>query len=152
MVSSLRRISTYCTFPVVGRRPLLKETTQAPDSGRSAELFVRPNSILLLLASFLILFTACFLSLRYCSGCQDKSLAPAMAAADPPAGLMDIARYAHHVRQSAARTNNCSTLSQDDIPFKLRCAICNNLAVNAFRLPCCDQSVCETCTWRRLIL
>ncbi|KAJ5129930.1 uncharacterized protein N7515_005969 [Penicillium bovifimosum] len=51
-----------------------------------------------------------------------------MAAADPP-GLMDIA----------------STLAQEDIPFKLRCAMCNNLAVNAFRLPCCDQSICETC-------
>ncbi|KAJ5550337.1 hypothetical protein N7535_001723 [Penicillium sp. DV-2018c] len=51
-----------------------------------------------------------------------------MAAADPP-GLMDIA----------------STLAQEDIPFKLRCATCNNLAVNAFRLPCCDQSICETC-------
>ncbi|KAJ5346311.1 hypothetical protein N7541_008793 [Penicillium brevicompactum] len=51
-----------------------------------------------------------------------------MAVADAP-GLMDIA----------------STLAQDEIPFKLRCAICNNLAVNAFRLPCCDQSTCETC-------
>ncbi|KAJ5742457.1 uncharacterized protein N7511_011476 [Penicillium nucicola] len=49
-------------------------------------------------------------------------------AADAP-GLMDIA----------------STLAQDEIPFKLRCAICNKLAVNAFRLPCCDQSICESC-------
>ncbi|OQD82880.1 hypothetical protein PENANT_c019G04396 [Penicillium antarcticum] len=38
-----------------------------------------------------------------------------------------------------------STLAQDDIPFKLRCAICNKLAVDAFRLPCCDQSICEPC-------
>ncbi|KAJ5489752.1 hypothetical protein N7539_004642 [Penicillium diatomitis] len=52
-----------------------------------------------------------------------------MTAADPPSGLLDIA----------------STLSQDEIPFKLRCAICNKLAVNAFRLPCCDQSICEIC-------
>ncbi|KAI9799053.1 MAG: hypothetical protein M1833_004247 [Piccolia ochrophora] len=36
-------------------------------------------------------------------------------------------------------------LAEDDIPYKLRCAICNKLAVNAFRLPCCDQSICETC-------
>lgn len=43
-----------------------------------------------------------------------------------------------------------SALSQDDIPFKLRCAICNKLATNAFRLPCCDQSICETCAWKRL--
>ncbi|KAL9592909.1 MAG: hypothetical protein Q9179_006257 [Wetmoreana sp. 5 TL-2023] len=33
----------------------------------------------------------------------------------------------------------------DDIPVKLRCAACNKLAVNAFRTPCCDQSVCESC-------
>ncbi|KAJ6114006.1 hypothetical protein N7523_007323 [Penicillium sp. IBT 18751x] len=52
-----------------------------------------------------------------------------MAAADPPAGLLDIV----------------STLSPDEIPFKLRCAICSKLAVNAFRLPCCDQSICEAC-------
>ncbi|RAK96749.1 uncharacterized protein BO80DRAFT_215611 [Aspergillus ibericus CBS 121593] len=52
-----------------------------------------------------------------------------MAVADQPSGLMDIA----------------SSLTQDDIPFKLRCAICNKLAVNAFRLPCCDQAICETC-------
>ncbi|KAJ6008261.1 hypothetical protein N7540_012237 [Penicillium herquei] len=52
-----------------------------------------------------------------------------MAAADPPAGLMDIA----------------SSMSRDEIPMKLRCAICNTLAVNAFRLPCCDQSICESC-------
>ncbi|KAI2713930.1 hypothetical protein CBS147354_7574 [Penicillium roqueforti] len=51
-----------------------------------------------------------------------------MVVADVPA-LMDIA----------------STLAQDEIPFKLRCAMCNKLAVNAFRLPCCDQSICETC-------
>ncbi|PYI07681.1 hypothetical protein BO78DRAFT_312607 [Aspergillus sclerotiicarbonarius CBS 121057] len=52
-----------------------------------------------------------------------------MAVADQPSGLMDIA----------------SSLTQDEIPFKLRCAICNKLAVNAFRLPCCDQAICETC-------
>ncbi|KAI9762236.1 MAG: hypothetical protein M4579_000559 [Chaenotheca gracillima] len=38
-----------------------------------------------------------------------------------------------------------SSLPQDEIPIKLRCATCNKLAVNAFRLPCCDQSICETC-------
>ncbi|KFY45710.1 hypothetical protein V494_00815, partial [Pseudogymnoascus sp. VKM F-4513 (FW-928)] len=38
-----------------------------------------------------------------------------------------------------------SSLSQDDIPIKLRCAICSKLAVNAFRLPCCEQAICEDC-------
>ncbi|OJJ47309.1 hypothetical protein ASPZODRAFT_159216 [Penicilliopsis zonata CBS 506.65] len=52
-----------------------------------------------------------------------------MAVADQPSGLMDIA----------------SSLTQDEIPFKLRCAVCNKLAVNAFRLPCCDQAICENC-------
>ena len=42
-------------------------------------------------------------------------------------------------------TDESSSLTQDDIPFKLRCAICNNLAINAFRLPCCDQAICESC-------
>ncbi|KAJ5533011.1 hypothetical protein N7494_009563 [Penicillium frequentans] len=69
-----------------------------------------------------------------------------MAAVDPPAGLMDIARYASTDSRTAnLRLTEFSTLSQDDIPMKLRCAICNMLAVNAFRLPCCDQSICESC-------
>ncbi|KFX90621.1 hypothetical protein O988_08104, partial [Pseudogymnoascus sp. VKM F-3808] len=38
-----------------------------------------------------------------------------------------------------------SSLSQDDIPIKLRCAICSKLALNAFRLPCCEQAICEDC-------
>ncbi|KAL8855979.1 MAG: hypothetical protein Q9178_007429 [Gyalolechia marmorata] len=33
----------------------------------------------------------------------------------------------------------------EDIPVKLRCAACNRLATNAFRTPCCDQSICESC-------
>ncbi|KAL8933178.1 MAG: hypothetical protein Q9216_006487, partial [Gyalolechia sp. 2 TL-2023] len=37
------------------------------------------------------------------------------------------------------------SLAMDDIPVKLRCAACNKLALNAFRTPCCDQSICETC-------
>ncbi|KAK4156054.1 ras family-domain-containing protein [Chaetomidium leptoderma] len=38
-----------------------------------------------------------------------------------------------------------SSLPQEDIPAKLRCAICSKLAVNAFRLPCCEQAICEGC-------
>jgi len=38
-----------------------------------------------------------------------------------------------------------SSLTQDEIPIKLRCASCNRLTVNAFRLPCCDQNVCGSC-------
>ncbi|CAG8937832.1 unnamed protein product [Penicillium salamii] len=68
-----------------------------------------------------------------------------MAVADAP-GLMDIARYAILLDPVNSSANPpSSTLAQDEIPFKLRCAICNSLAVNAFRLPCCDQSICETC-------
>lgn len=33
----------------------------------------------------------------------------------------------------------------EDVPIKLRCAACNHLAKNAFRLPCCDQIICEDC-------
>ncbi|EEH11750.1 conserved hypothetical protein [Histoplasma capsulatum G186AR] len=52
-----------------------------------------------------------------------------MATLDLASGLMEIA----------------NSLAQDEIPFKLRCAICNKLAINAFRLPCCDQAICENC-------
>lgn len=38
-----------------------------------------------------------------------------------------------------------SSLPQDEVPIKLRCAICSKLAVNAFRTPCCEQMICENC-------
>lgn len=74
-----------------------------------------------------------------------------MAAAEQPSGLMDIARYVRISPSSVLpvpqdnKLTVQSTLTQDEIPFKLRCAICNKLAVNAFRLPCCEQAICETC-------
>ncbi|KAF7554837.1 hypothetical protein G7046_g6704 [Stylonectria norvegica] len=46
---------------------------------------------------------------------------------------------------SEAQTELISSLAPDDIPIKLRCAICSKLAINAFRLPCCEQAICETC-------
>ncbi len=49
-------------------------------------------------------------------------------------------------RSRKAGSNNPSrSLPQEDIPAKLRCAICSKLAVNAFRLPCCEQAICEDC-------
>lgn len=44
-----------------------------------------------------------------------------------------------------ALTPRPSSLAHDDIPIKLRCAICSKLAVNAYRLPCCEQAICENC-------
>ncbi|ORY69512.1 uncharacterized protein BCR38DRAFT_405223 [Pseudomassariella vexata] len=38
-----------------------------------------------------------------------------------------------------------NSLTQDELPTKLRCAICSKLAVNAFRLPCCETAICESC-------
>ncbi|KAK7425024.1 hypothetical protein QQZ08_008420 [Neonectria magnoliae] len=46
---------------------------------------------------------------------------------------------------SEAQAELISSLAPDDIPIKLRCAICSKLAINAFRLPCCEQGICETC-------
>jgi len=46
---------------------------------------------------------------------------------------------------SEAQAELISSLAPDDIPIKLRCAICSKLAVNAFRLPCCEQAICENC-------
>nr|POE59104.1 hypothetical protein CFP56_24374 [Quercus suber] len=33
-----------------------------------------------------------------------------------------------------------------NLPAKLRCASCNLLAVDAVKLPCCDQAICEPCS------
>lgn len=38
-----------------------------------------------------------------------------------------------------------STLSEAEIPVKLRCSMCTKLAINAFKLQCCDQAVCQDC-------
>ncbi|KAG8628789.1 hypothetical protein KVT40_002654 [Elsinoe batatas] len=37
-------------------------------------------------------------------------------------------------------------LKPEAIPAKLRCATCSQLNLNASKLPCCDQSICETCS------
>lgn len=37
------------------------------------------------------------------------------------------------------------SLPQEDIPARLRCANCNKLAIDAVKLPCCDQSLCLLC-------
>ncbi|KAI9726613.1 MAG: hypothetical protein M1828_000980 [Chrysothrix sp. TS-e1954] len=38
-----------------------------------------------------------------------------------------------------------STLTPEEVPVKLRCASCNKLVQEAFRLPCCDQNICGSC-------
>ncbi|KAL1301553.1 hypothetical protein AAFC00_005791 [Neodothiora populina] len=47
--------------------------------------------------------------------------------------------------QDQAALDLAATLEPADIPTKLRCAVCNQLAVNAFKLPCCDQAICQYC-------
>ncbi|KAJ3578706.1 hypothetical protein NPX13_g1858 [Xylaria arbuscula] len=44
-----------------------------------------------------------------------------------------------------AQLELASSLTQDELPTRLRCAICSKLAVNAFRLPCCETAICENC-------
>ncbi|KAK7736251.1 hypothetical protein SLS53_007086 [Cytospora paraplurivora] len=50
---------------------------------------------------------------------------------------------ANYVTVTPALAELISSLPQDEVPIKLRCAICSKLAVNAFRTPCCEQMVCE---------
>jgi hypothetical protein len=50
--------------------------------------------------------------------------------------------------RSCAHTSahmSSSSLLPTEIPIKLRCATCSNLAVNAFKLQCCDSSICHHC-------
>ncbi|KXJ97507.1 hypothetical protein Micbo1qcDRAFT_230148 [Microdochium bolleyi] len=44
-----------------------------------------------------------------------------------------------------AQVEMANSLTQDELPTKLRCAVCSKLAINAFRLPCCETAICETC-------
>ncbi|RYP50771.1 hypothetical protein DL768_003769 [Monosporascus sp. mg162] len=46
---------------------------------------------------------------------------------------------------TAAQIELANSLTQDELPTKLRCAICSKLAINAFRLPCCETAICENC-------
>ncbi|KAF2426585.1 hypothetical protein EJ08DRAFT_681196 [Tothia fuscella] len=46
---------------------------------------------------------------------------------------------------SPAQMEIADSLEQSDIPIKFRCAICGRLALNAVRLPCCDQNICDKC-------
>ncbi|KAK3322564.1 hypothetical protein B0H66DRAFT_208612 [Apodospora peruviana] len=44
-----------------------------------------------------------------------------------------------------AQAELIKSLPQEDIPAKLRCAICSHLAIDTFRLPCCEQAICGGC-------
>lgn len=64
--------------------------------------------------------------------------------------LAELIRYAHHHGAPLCDTeadSHTSSLPQDEVPIKLRCAICSKLAVNAFRTPCCEQMICENCKY-----
>lgn len=68
-----------------------------------------------------------------------------MAAAALTPAQTELIKYDFLHDVQASITDISSSFTQDEIPIKLRCAICSRLAVNAFRLPCCDQAICETC-------
>ena len=71
-----------------------------------------------------------------------------MAAVSLTAISTDIAEYSFTTfipAGSTLLTQDSRSLTMEEIPIKLRCAACNKLAVNAFRLPCCEQSICENC-------
>ncbi|KAI6092339.1 hypothetical protein F4821DRAFT_133602 [Hypoxylon rubiginosum] len=44
-----------------------------------------------------------------------------------------------------AQIELANTLTAAELPTKLRCAVCSKLAINAFRLPCCETAICEKC-------
>ncbi|KAF3200767.1 hypothetical protein TWF679_000673 [Orbilia oligospora] len=42
-------------------------------------------------------------------------------------------------------TASSLSIPLEEIPVRLRCSMCNNLAQDAYRLPCCEQSICGSC-------
>ncbi|KAI2465898.1 hypothetical protein F4781DRAFT_372840 [Annulohypoxylon bovei var. microspora] len=44
-----------------------------------------------------------------------------------------------------AQIELANSLTPAELPTKLRCAVCSKLAVNAFRLPCCETAICDKC-------
>jgi hypothetical protein len=69
-----------------------------------------------------------------------------MASTAISAAQADIIKYvALPDEDGISALTSLSSLTQDEIPAKLRCAMCSRLAVNAFRLPCCEQAICENC-------
>lgn len=52
---------------------------------------------------------------------------------------------------AGASADLSSTLLPGEIPAKLRCGLCNLVAVNAVKLPCCETSICDKCELMRSI-
>ncbi|KAI5868064.1 hypothetical protein GGS23DRAFT_543843 [Durotheca rogersii] len=46
---------------------------------------------------------------------------------------------------TSAQIELANSLTPAELPTKLRCAVCSKLAINAFRLPCCETAICEKC-------
>lgn len=63
----------------------------------------------------------------------------------PPPGPIAASGASKPSSGQGLTVTDSRSLGPDDIPAKLRCAICSKLAVNSFRLPCCDQAICEDC-------
>ncbi|KAF2764530.1 hypothetical protein EJ03DRAFT_281861, partial [Teratosphaeria nubilosa] len=60
---------------------------------------------------------------------------------------IEFAKCVHHPLGCLGPSLTCiRSLEQDDIPAKFRCASCNQVAVDAVKLPCCDQAVCNACS------
>ena len=47
--------------------------------------------------------------------------------------------------QTEWNTDRKSSVKREDVPVKLQCASCSQININAFKLPCCAQAVCEKC-------
>jgi hypothetical protein len=59
---------------------------------------------------------------------------------------LNLAAYAPTaIERERTLANSRSTLLPEEIPAKLRCGLCNLVAVNAVKLPCCETSICDKC-------
>ena len=80
---------------------------------------------------------------------ESPPTSPAKMAATMPftSAEAELIRCASLRRRTKNRilTVDCSSLNEDEIPAKLRCAICSKLAVNAYKTPCCEQLIDESC-------
>lgn len=56
-----------------------------------------------------------------------------------------LGKLTHTRRLRGHSANRHSTLVPEEIPAKLRCGLCNLVAVNAVKLPCCETSICDKC-------
>jgi formylmethanofuran dehydrogenase subunit E len=64
--------------------------------------------------------------------------------------LKELALYAASKQSRISRANTPSSLPTSAFPKAFFCALCSELAIDSFKLLCCNKAICTPCMYQRV--